>query len=230
MASHTYNSSKQDLCIMARTAWHSCSTYRTAFAEFSQRYTQAYINNAIAQINQAEQALSKEKTAQLLYVQLVAQAKTACSLWQLLKRYIKKAFPPAEQQIQLSAAGQHHYRNASRKNWGDCTQLLNNAKAYITNHQAQLLANNNMSPAFPLTFSTEVANYTNLLSQYHEAAGANPVSTQQKIVAVNTIQKQLMSMLLDGQRIFKKNPAVKKLFTFDQLRRTLTHHSTTTAA
>lgn len=227
MASHTYNCSQQHLYIIARMAWHSCNKYLTAFSEFSPRFTPAYISNAIAQIDAAEHIASQEQATKLLYVQLVQQAKNTLQLWQRLKLYIIDAFPQNEQQIQLNAAGHQHYRKASRKYWADCTQLLNHADTFITNNQAQLSANGNMPPPFATTFNVEKTNYTTLLRQYYESAQNNPVNTQQKILANNAIHEQLMSMMLDGQRIFIKNPAIKKLFTFDQLHFTLIAHRNT---
>ncbi len=227
MASHTYNCSQQHLYIIARMAWHSCNKYLTAFNKFSPRYTPAYITSAIAQIDAAEHIASREQATKLLYVQLVQQAKTALWQWQKLKLYITDAFPQNELQIHLNAAGYPHYRKASRKYWSDCTQLLNHAETFITNNQAQLSANGNMPPAFISTFTTEKDKYTNLLRQYYESAQSNPVNTQQKILANNAIHQHLMSMMLDGQRIFIKDAAVKKLFVFDQLHIPLIAHRKT---
>ncbi len=222
MASHNYNCSQQNLYTIARLAWHSCNKYLSAFNEFSPYYTTAYIAAAITEIDAAQLISNREETTQTLHAQLIGQANQCLRCWQQLKKYIKKAYPEDQQLIKYNAAGYQHYRKASRKYWSHCTQLLNDANSFISNHLTQLLANNNMPPAFPATFNTATTEYTSLLNRYYSSSQLSQVDTEEKILANNAIQEQLMKMLLDGQNIFKRNPAVKKLFTFDQLLITLT--------
>lgn len=230
MASHTYNCSQQDLYTMARLGWHSCSQYLSVFQQFSPLYTPAYIAAALAQVDAAQSLPVRKETTRTLLAQLKKQANQCFSLWQRLKRYITKAFPGSELAIRLSAAGAQQYRKAYRGSWQHCTQLLNAAQAFITNHQGSLLANNIMPPSFPSAFSNAAAVYHSLLKDYYASSQLSEVDTQAKILANNAVHRQLMQMLADGQHIFKKNTAVKHLFTFDQMLITLSapHEQTAT--
>ncbi|HRE38931.1 MAG TPA: hypothetical protein PK092_10860 [Chitinophagaceae bacterium] len=221
MASHTYNCSQQDLYTIARLGWHSCSQYLTAFQQFSPVYTPAYIDAALAQVDAAQNLPGRKETTRTLLAQVKQQASQCFRLWQLLKRYITKAFPQDELSIRLSAAGAQQYRKAYRGSWQHCTQLLQDAQAFINNHQGGLLANNIMPPSFPSAFSNAAAVYHSLLKDYYASSQLSEVDTQAKILANNAVHRQLMQMLADGQHIFKRNTAVKHLFTFDQMLITL---------
>ena len=74
-----------------------------------------------------------------------------------------------------------------------------------------------MPTTFQATFTTAKTAFETLHTQFLSEEGGNPTETQTKITANNDIHSKLMSMLLDGQEIFKTNEALQKQFIFTEL-------------
>jgi hypothetical protein len=78
-------------------------------------------------------------------------------------------------------------------------------------------ANLNMPPAFQNDFKTPKENFFTKHQQFLDSEEAARIATENKIVANNSVHKNLMAMFLDGQEIFKDEDAIKKQFIFDQV-------------
>jgi len=220
MPTKTYACSQQALYAVCRSGWASCTTYLADFAAFSPSYTAPMIAGMIADIDAAEALGDEEQRTEVsrtLRVDLKNKATEAMEQWQRLKRYITKAYAADQLEIKLDAAGQGHYGKAGKDDWGAVGRLLTDAVAFATTNSADLAAGNNMPVGFPASLTTIKVDYDALYASYITASQTDEVETQTKIEANNSIHASVMAMFLDGQQIFKKNEAVKKLFTFDQV-------------
>ena len=73
-----------------------------------------------------------------------------------------------------------------------------------------------MPETFPAAFSGAGASFINLSVTFFEIDNEKKMLVNQKIEANNAVYESVISMLKDGQQIFKDDVAVKKLFVFDQ--------------
>jgi hypothetical protein len=188
-------------------------------------YIAALVTTRLSEVDAAE-ALADDavrtENSRLLRNNLEITAGEACDLWQRLKRYVIKAFPKTEQEIRLTAAGQQHYAKAANKDWEAVKRLLIDGSAFITANSVALLADDNMPPTFATAFNTKKTSFDTYYEDFLDASQDEEIETQTKVTANNEIHASVMSMMLDGQEIFKNNEAIKKLFTFDQVLLTVT--------
>jgi hypothetical protein len=220
MALSKYNCTQQQLYAIGRAAWQNCNDRIADFTAFKAKYTALFITAKINAINDAEALPDDEQrkaVASLLREQLSVKAAECRDSWQRLKLYIEEAYPENEQQIQLNAAGAAHYDGAGKENWDSVKRLMLDGDAFITANTVALSAADNMPAGFPVAFATVKSEFETLYSNFINASLNTEVQTQGKITANNTVYTDLTSMLKDGQRIYKDDEAVRKLFTFDQL-------------
>ncbi len=90
------------------------------------------------------------------------------------------------------------------------------ANSFITQNLNDLTDNANMPETFPGVFQSAGENFVNLSITYFEIDNAKKMVVTQKIEANNAIYESVISMLKDGQQIFKDDVAIKNLFVFDQ--------------
>jgi hypothetical protein len=182
MANPIFNCTQEEEILTARTMWNSCSAKQTTFFGFSERYTPAYITAKQTAINDAEnlpneqQRQEAESTAR---IQLVDINLTGTANWQLLKRYIAKAYPANLHQTKWNAAGMADYENAAHENWASSKALMRLANQFITDNLTTLTANTNMPAAFQTTFSASKTAFDNKLTQFTAAEQANKRSSNQ---------------------------------------------------
>ena len=225
MTIKTYNCSQQALYDVCRAGWASCTTYLAEFTSFSPLYTASFIADKLEKVDAAQalpDAEQRTEDSRTLRVELKNKTTEALEQWQRLKRYITKAYPADQLEIKLDAAGQAHYNKAAKDDWGAAANLLTDAVAFATTNSADLELNSNMPPGFPAAYAAIKTAFDALHQSYITTSQTDEVQTQTKITANNGIHAAIMSMFLDGQRLFKNNEAVKKLFTFDQVLLTVT--------
>lgn len=220
MAQPKYNCTQQQLYATGRAAWQSCNDRIADFTALKAKYTVLFVTGKVTDINNAEALPDDEQrkaVSALLREQLSVKAEECRDSWQRLKLYIEEAYPENEQPIQLNAAGAAHYEGAGKENWDSVKRLMIDGDAFITANTATLSADNNMPAGFPLAFATAKNDFETLYNSFVNASLNTEVQTQDKINANNAVYADLTSMLKDGQRIYKNDEAVRKLFTFDQL-------------
>jgi hypothetical protein len=220
MTTANYKCSQQELYTISRVAWKSCQTYLADFAAFSPRYDAALLTAAFAAIEAAAvlpDAQARGEKSELLRIQLAKLGNDSTDLYQRLKRYIAKAFAEDAQKTRLDAAGQMHYAGASSQNWDSVDALNTSASNFLAANSAALTANQNMPTTFQATFNAAKTAFAAAHTAFLSEEGGNPTDTQTKVAANNALYEDLMTMLLDGQEIFKRNDAVRKQFTFSEL-------------
>jgi hypothetical protein len=220
MALPNYRCSQQDLYTVTNLAWQSCLQHQAAFFNFSELYTEAFIQGKIQQVLDAsnlpdEQARSSQ--SEILRIDLSKSATANLGNWQKLKRYISKAWAEEYQKARLEEAGQKYYLKAGNEDWESVKGLLSSGSNFIDNNVAALTANLNMPASFQTTFDDDKATFFQLHQQFLDSEESVRIETDNKINANNAVYKDNISMCLDGQEIFKDNEAVKRQFVFDQL-------------
>ncbi|MBI1226379.1 MAG: hypothetical protein GC192_14190 [Bacteroidetes bacterium] len=212
-----YPCSQSVFVVTVNTALDSLEEYLASFTAFKPKYVQAWVDALRAELLAAEilpDEDARRAASEIMRVQLVALNRTCCELWQRLKRYITDAYPANIVDIQLAAAGQSKYAAAYNENWSEAKAMYTSAINFMADNLADLTADGNMPPAFPATFTTEIDAFNALLSDYESSKENIPVATQTKITAFNNVYRQTIAMMLDGQEIFKNNPAVLTQFVF----------------
>ncbi len=220
MAKQNYNCTEQELYTICETAWISANQHIVRFAAFKPKYDPVFITTKQAAILAARN-LPDEQQRNAAYesvgINLKKQGRRCCDKWQMLKRYIADAFRPDEQKPMLEAAGYNYYDKASNNNWDSVKGLMTSGSTFITAAFAQLTADNNMPPAFQAEFDTEKAAFESIHHQFIQAEEESRVGQDTKMNANNAIFADLMSMLLDGQEIFKNEEPLYKQFVFAEV-------------
>lgn len=220
MLRSAYPCPQQELYTIARAGWRSFLMYLTAFTLYKVKYTAAFAQARLDEIDAAadlpdDQARSAD--SEELRIKLQQAAKVCLNKFQTLKRYIADAYPPELQKPHTEAAGQKHYEKASNNNWDSVKGLVTSGINYLKQHQADLSNNDNM----PNTFLAEFEDTKKAFAQLHDAFLTSEetaqIQTQTKIKANNEVYNKLMGMFLDGQEIFREDEAVKRKFIFADL-------------
>lgn len=220
MAKQTYNCTEQELYTICETGWNSCSQYLPQFTAFKPKYVPAFVVAKLASVEVARKMPDEQQrneAYETASVNLKKQGRMCCDKWQMLKRYIADAFPADEQKAMLESAGFNYYDKAGNNNWDSVKGLITSGSTFINAKLAILMANDNMPLTFQAEFDVEKADFEILHQQFIQAEEASRVGQGIKMNANNAIHADLMSMLLDGQEIFKKEEALLKQFVFAEL-------------
>lgn len=220
MAVKSYKCSQQILYIVCRNAWQNCNLHLSHFTKFKAKYTVDFLTTQINEITSAEALpeFEKRETNWDNFQKDLMTSSTKClQLWQDLKRYIADGWTKEEEKKAFSKAGQGWYQTAKNKNWESLGKLNTEGIAFMRENRDQLLANNNMPSSFPTTYLSAIQRFDSLQRQFYKSWEKEKSITEQKILANNIIHRQMMIMMMDGQRIFKKEPEIGKRFVFMNL-------------
>lgn len=220
MAKANYNCTEQELYTICETAWNSCTQQLADFTAFKSKYVSAFVTGKQAAVLAARN-LPDEQQRNASYetasIQLRQLGRTCCDKWQLLKRYIADAYPTELQKPMLEAAGYNYYDKAANNNWDSVKGLMTSGSTFIVAELPNLTAGGNMPLSFQTDFNTAKTNFETQHQNFLQAEEDSRVGQDTKINANNTIHADLMSMLLDGQEIFKNNEPIYKQFVFAEL-------------
>ena len=217
--SKNYGCTKELLYTVSLACWNSCSHYQTDFAGFKALYTPEFIADAIQKVKEAQaipdsrQAIAARAAAR---VNLIETGGTVKVNWQALKAYITQAYSKEMAPAMLEGAGASLYKKVSGDNWSAIRSLIDAANNFMTQNLNTLTDNANMPATFPAVFQTSGENFVNLSVTYFDVDNAKKMVVTQKTEANNAVYESVISMLKDGQQIFKDDVAVKNLFVFDQ--------------
>lgn len=220
MTTASFKCSQQELYTISRLGWENCQQHISSFTHFSPQYTPAFITNCQAEVDTAA-ALPDEQArgaaSETLRIKLIQAADVCLGDWQILKRYITKAFPEELQQTNYDAAGMAYYPKAGNHSWEAVQGLIQSAASFIKNNLPVLIANQNMSPAFEGAFNTNKTNFDTLHKAFLKSEETASDQANAKAVANNNIYKKLIAMFLDGQEIFKNDETTQNKFIFSGL-------------
>lgn len=210
----------------ARRAWQSCERYQSSFIALRACYTPAYIAHQLAVVAAAQklpdfQARTAETEARR--IELIHYMRHATAHWQQLKRYISTSFPADMQHIMYGAAGEQYYRAAALKSWVKLASLMQAGHLFITKHQAQLAANNNMPASFVADFAAITTELHQKLDVFRHGRQTDHRNTADKIAANNHVAAQLSILLADAKVVFRNDDVVRQFFTLNYLRHSVHH-------
>jgi hypothetical protein len=214
-----YGCTKELLYTICLACWNSCSNYQSNFAAFKALYTPVFITDAIARVQDARalpdsrQVITARAAARIKLIEAAADVKVN---WQMLKAYITQAYSKEMAPAMLEGAGASLYKKASGDHWSSIRSLIDAANSFITQNLAALTENENMPETFPAVFQSAGENFVDLSVTFFRIDNAKKMIVTQKIEANNAIYESLISMLKDGQQIFKDDIAIKNLFVFEQ--------------
>ncbi len=201
-------------------AWGSCRQQLDLFAGFSPRYTDGFIDTRLAALAAAEAipgAQARAAAAEIVLTEVAEKAVLCLNEWQKLKRYITKSVPKAALKASLEAAGSLIYEKAGDKNWDKVRALNTAGNTYLVEHEAALLADDNMPTDFMGNYETLKNDFALLYTSVLDARETAKQGTQAKVIANNEAFESLMDMMLDGQQIFKNDPAAADQFIFTEV-------------
>lgn len=184
-----YNCSQQELYTISQLAWKNFADELIGFTAFSPRYTTGYCANCLTEIAAAKALPSDNARSGLSEdnrILLARAADNAMLKWQSLKRYIVDAYDAERNETMLKMAGQSIYMEAARYSWQKVSSLLDEGSAFIKNHLADLVANDNMPPNFGDDFDVAKSNFETLQITFLGGVSTSSTNTQNKIKA-NTI-------------------------------------------
>ncbi len=219
-----YRSSQEALYTIAEIGWDSCLENISDFSATKPKYTPAFIQAAQDAITDAQNlGTSKARYAptRVAYTPIQPLADACLDLFHLLDIYIDDSFPDNIPAMH-AAAGGGFYAKAAHNNWLSLRDLNSAALQFITNNTAALTTlpdgiTPNMPITFPKQYSTAVDAFNLQFVTYVHDDQSDPGLTAAKIKANNAVYASLTSMFKDGAAIYRRNPAMKTLFTFDDI-------------
>lgn len=137
---------------------------------------------------------------------------------QSLRLYIRDAYTDVdEREVRYREAGFDDYEAAMNYNWEKLKGELKNANDFITAHNAELSAGNNMPAAFPAVISTLKTDADITVTQLLNLRENSKQGTQAKITANNELNAQKNSICEDGQHVFRNDEAKRAQFVWDSI-------------
>lgn len=189
-----------------------------ALALFKSKYTQAYIDALIAELEAAEVLKSEQARSaehESLRVELRGLGASCRQYWQYMKRYIADAFGATQEVMMWDAAGWQYYTEAANENWDKLREMMQMASIFIEENSAVLKADGFMPETFAATFEESRALFNEKYDAFILARENAEAGTAAKIEANNNIYAKIVGLCLDGQACFMTDEVKKKLFSME---------------
>jgi hypothetical protein len=218
-----YNCTEVQLYEIANAVFASLSESGNLakFFLYSEKYVPLYVTGLLG-IRSSAMILPNEvqraEAHAVLHVELEAEGKPCCQHFQILKGYIKTAYPTTFT-IMYNSAGMGHYESAAKGNWVSINALNNAMNSFMADpaHLAALLAGLNMPTGFPTTVSDDATTFAGLYSDFISAKSTTTAKNA-KIAANNLLYAAIMAVCSDGKKVFINDAGQIKLFTFDTVK------------
>ncbi|MEI6816033.1 MAG: hypothetical protein WCL14_05440 [Bacteroidota bacterium] len=219
-----YHCTEVQLYGISKAIYNSLAGNLVDFHSYSPSYIIGHVTGLLG-VRTAAMVLPNEvqraEGHEILHTELIAAAKPCTEHFQILKGYIKKAYP-STYNIMYNSAGQGHYLAATHENWVELKGLNDAMNTFLADvvHLAALVASLNMPPAFPATVSTDATSFENLYNAFITAK-TTTTAKNAKIAANNVLFGQLMGVCDDGKKVYINDQGQAKLFTFDTVKELL---------
>lgn len=218
-----YLGAQKDVLSVLETAWDNYLQNILKLAEYKpMKYTPALAVAAKVRIADAR-ALpdfqARSGLAEELRIILVRKGGLCLNDFQLLKGYIDEAWKGEDEALRkpnYEEAGQNYYRDASREDWESVQSIGDSMKLYINNKLTVLTGAGMMPVNFQAEVETRRLEFEGVYADF-KTAEQTQVATQNRIKAINTCYKEGMEMMLDAQRVYANDAAVRSLFVFSTL-------------
>ncbi len=222
MATSKFNCAYSEFFSGARMVTRAAIREITFIGTKKVKYNAAYFSALLAQVGVVE-AMPDEDTREayisILKIKLTEKATAVLNKWQDLKSNIAAAVAFQGELLRpaLEAAGQNYYEPAANHDWESVQSLITSAKAFITANSAELLADDNMPPAFSADFDTLALNFNNELNPYQDAIEQARIASSEKLTAANALYDKIIEICKDGQRTFKTDDARRDQFIWNNV-------------
>lgn len=219
-----FTCSQQELLIVAIMGWKSFKARLKDFSEFKAKYKESTFTDNEKLIAEAE-LMPNEKARtllhQALFDDLVKEKPVWLNLFQRQKRYIADAWVGKNIDPYLEAAGQNYYEPASNNNWESLKSMFTAMRNFIVLYKAELMENENMPDSFETKVTEAQTDFKELYEEFLDKKRVAGVLRNARVVKLNLVYSNLISMFKDGQDIFNDNPQERKNFIFDELLKTV---------
>lgn len=135
-----------------------------------------------------------------------------------LRLYMRDTYKDAAvREVMLEDAGYRDYEDALHYNWEKLRTLLQKAVQFVTSHEAELMANDNM----PASFKTDLSDIRDSIDAkvpvFLNEKENTSQGTQLKLEASNAVYRAAIGICEDGQFVFTNNPAKHKQFVWESI-------------
>lgn len=216
-----YSCSDTNLYQACRRAWQICEQHLSVFNQFSQLYDANFLAQQHQKINHAEglgNDQARHAQSQTERDALLAIAEECYQHFQILKRYVVRAFPDKnEQKNRLEEAGQSYFQNARAKNWEFTSSLLVSMRIFVETHEARLAQNAGMPANFRAKTTQIEQDFSRQFQSYLREDQRAQDETHRKVVENNELFADLGLLLGDARIILRNQPQVLANFNFAAL-------------
>ncbi|MBI1225143.1 MAG: hypothetical protein GC192_07870 [Bacteroidetes bacterium] len=206
-----------DVCNLA---WDNYDLIQPLFFEKSTLFTAVLSTDARAAVASAR-AFPDNTTRTLIaknaYDEMVRINPLLTTEWEVLAFYIRLAYPSTAD-AELASAGYPQYKQAIKKQWGNTESMAIKAKAYMTDHAADLSGAGTMPAGFPAAFNALGDEFILQRKTRNNALGTSVTGTADKIAANNEVYDQVIWMMDMGKIINKFDKTEYNKFVFDRLK------------
>lgn len=215
-----YPGGQQELYTLIETGWGSYMEHLAVFSAYKTIYTAQLATDQLAALAAARvmpDEASREEVHKTLRKKVQELSIACLDRWSLLDGYIMDAFPEVNYEDKRQAAGHGYYRGAQQEDWESVKGLMSSGLTFITNNTAVLTSDGGMTATFASDFSdlkTDFETHHQLFIQAEEQAKA---LTDAKIEANNALYRTLVKMFKDGQRLFRKQAAIRDQFIVERV-------------
>ena len=216
-----YPIKQSETCETMRILWRNCKNNIGPMSELKSRYTEAYCDERIAEIDAADalpDEAARAEVHEMLRKNLVTLGGGCTGFWKRLKSYINDIFKGEEERrIQYNAAGWGNYEAAAAHTWQAVHDLMQSGSNYIAANDTILKGenNDNMPAGFPQQFNAAWAAFKVKRKNFEDAENNDKEGAAAKVTAINNCYDLTTDMDADGQTVFAKDDVKKKLFSFE---------------
>ena len=220
-----YNCTQAELYAIAAITLDSFEQNLTSFTAFKTIYTPTYHTDKVAELN-AAMALpdlqQRDEPVEIARLTLKNKANECLAAWQALKSYITSTFGKEQAKVYLESAGAGYYLKASNYNWEILIQMLQTASTFIAEHSSEMINADIMPVGFPSSFETMKEEAKDFYTDFKNKEQTFEEKTAAKIIANNGVYESIITIMKDGQKIFRNNAAVRERFVFKKVKAIVT--------
>ncbi len=224
-----YKCAQDVFYVIARAGWRICRKNVAAFAARKPKYTEGYINERLAKIDEVDylpDATGRYIDYDLTKMELEKCKQTILIEFGVLLSYIRDAFPTTEVETMSRAAGDYLVADAKKGGWTKTTALLSAAVPFIEKYQTKLLRGyktpdvlDNMPANFLAMFQDLQETFGDLFDQIQDADETGQKQTGEKVAYNNALYADLMDMLDDADVFFQGNKDLLNEFSYNNLKK-----------
>lgn len=216
----TYPCTMQELYLVARTGWGPCRAQLAKFSALKPKYTGRFIDERLWEIDDAEalpafEERNDECTTQYLHFERATVL--ALANWQVLKTYIVDGYEGEVQVKKLRSAGLGYYKRAAGGKTDALLNVLSLGSSFIQKNKSELVAKNVMPDTFERVYNDGRDDCLKARRDYVDTRQDTGKETDEKLLANNAVYDKFAMMCKDGQRIFLREPVLKKSFVIRDL-------------